>query len=213
MIERFDDVVQGTEDWKLLRLGLPTASNFATILADAKDGEASKTRRKLLYRLAGERLTGAPAEEYSNKYTDRGNRMEAAARDYYAFIRNVEVTQTGFIRNTIKGTNVIVGYSPDGLIGKKKALEIKTMAPDLLIAQLLKGDIMPPEHRAQVQGGIMVGELDEIDLMLFYRGMPKAPIFPVKRDPVFIKELSNSIEIFDHELRRLVEKIKAMGNG
>ena len=211
MIEYFPDVEQNTDEWRELRLGLPTASNFATIMAEGKDDDASKTRRKLLYRLAGEKLTGEPAEEYTNRSMQRGHVMEDMARDFYAFTRGVKVKRMGFIKNVLPGTQVVVGCSPDGMIGKKKALEIKSMAPDLLIAQLLKGDIMPQEHRAQVHGVMLVGELDKCDLMLFYRGMPKAPIFEVGRDEKYIKELSNGIEIFDHELRRLVEKIRAMG--
>jgi putative phage-type endonuclease len=201
------DCEQGSDEWKTLRVGLCTASNFSVIMAEGKDGNVSKTREDLLFDLVGERFTGEPAEdEFSSWAMERGKVMEAEARSFYEFTQQVTVKQVGFIRNTLPGTKVIVGCSPDGLVGKKKGLEIKTLKPRLLIRRYEKGQIMPTEHRAQVQGTMLVAELDEMDLMLFYRGMPKPMIFTVKRDEVYLKQLSNEIERFDHELRRLVQK-------
>jgi hypothetical protein len=48
-------------------------------------GEPSKTRTEYLYRLAGERITHEPSETFRSFDMERGQYMEAEARDYYAF--------------------------------------------------------------------------------------------------------------------------------
>lgn len=198
---------QGSAEWFQARLGLPTASNFAMVL---RDGE-SKTRDEYMRTLAGEILTGVPAETYKNSSMARGNEMESEAREHYARTNFGEVERVGFMRRKLPSGRY-VGASPDALIAKRRgALEIKTLLPKLMIERLVKGAGMPPEHRAQVFGTMFVGELDFVELILFYRGMPVTPKFKVGRDERFIKEISDAVEVFDHECHRLVNKIKAMG--
>ena len=63
------------------RMGIPTASQFATVLAKGE----GKTRRTYMMKLAGEIITGEPMESFSNEHTERGHEMEPEARDLYAF--------------------------------------------------------------------------------------------------------------------------------
>jgi hypothetical protein len=211
-IEVFADVEQGSPEWWALRLGIPTASRFAAVCATGKDGTVagSLTRSKLMRVLAGEILTGEPSEQFTTAAMDRGNAMEAEARDYYARTHFAELTRVGFIRRRLPSGR-FVGCSPDSLVGKGKALEIKTARPDIIIEIGDKGTGFPPEHRAQVQGTMWVADLDVVDLMIYYRGMPYAPMFTVLRDDVYIRELSDSVEIFDWELHKLVERERAKG--
>ena len=211
-VEIFEEVEQGSEEWINLRLGVPTASNFSLIMADAKDGEASKTRARYMHMLAGEILTGRPAEgKIITAAMQRGKDMEPEARQHYLDRHFVEMRHVGFIRRRLPSGR-FAGCSPDALLGDRKALEIKTMAPDLMIERLEKGAGMPPEHKAQVQGTMWVGDLEECDLLLFYSGMPIAPKFTCIRDDHYIRELANAVEIFEFETRRLVEKIRSMGS-
>lgn len=206
MIEVFD-VEQGSGDWFKLRLGLPTASNFDSIMASGRDDGPSLTRTGLMYRLAGEILTDVPAETFSNKAMERGKEMEPEARELYSGSTGAKLERVGFIKNTI-GRGCIVGCSPDSLVGKHGALEIKTRAPEGLIPVLLKG-VFPLEFRPQCQGTLMVTERKWIDLVVYYRGMP--PLFVrQERDEAYIKTISDAVEIFSHELKRLVEKLRAM---
>jgi hypothetical protein len=199
-MEIFDDIEQGTEAWLRLRAGIPTASVFSALLASGRGGGESKTRQTLLYKLAGERLTGEPAENYTNQFMDRGHAMEDEARQHYAFVRDCEPKQIGFIRNGK------CGCSPDALIGDDGMLEIKTAAPHILIPLLLKGEA-PPEHKAQLQGNLMVAERKWIDIIVYYRGM-KPLIIRETRDEGYISELRNAVDVFDLELRKLVERLK-----
>ena len=151
---------QGTPEWFQSGSGIPTASRFATVLASGRGGAESKTRRKYLLQLAGERLTGQPMESYSNGHMERGKEMEAEARELYALVRDVEPVAVGFMR---RGD---AGASPDALIGTDGLLEIKTKLPDLQIEVLL-ANRLPPEHVAQVQGQIWIRGRDWCDFVLY----------------------------------------------
>jgi hypothetical protein len=94
---------QGSEEWFAARLGIPTASQFQTIMAKGRDGGDSKTRRTYMMKLAGEILTGEPMDSFSNEHTERGHEMEPDARNLYAFMRDCEPQCVGFIRNGQKG--------------------------------------------------------------------------------------------------------------
>lgn len=206
-----DQFEQGSERWFGLRLGIPTASCFSMVLAQSKDGGERLTREKYKRILAGEILTGRPGEgKLVTAAMQRGKDMEAEAFDHYVARHFASVRRVGFIRRRLPNGRW-VGASPDGLVDVRKGLEIKTMAPDLMIERLERGSGMPSEHRAQVQGEMWVGDLEEMDVMLFYSGMPVAPKFTVRRDEVYIRELSRAVEVFDFELHQLVEKIRRMG--
>lgn len=210
-VEIFEDLEQGTPDWFEARRGLMTASNFAVIMREGKDGDASKTREGLLYDLAGEILSGYPAEEtFKSAAMKRGNDMEPEAREYYERTNFATVRRVGFAKRKLPN-GIIIGCSPDSLVGDDGALEIKTMIPKLLIPRILKGAPPPPGHRAQLHGNLWVLDRQWIDLLIFYRGREK-PLqqkFRIQRDDVYIKtEIAPAIEQFDYELRQIV---KSMG--
>lgn len=208
LVEIIEDFEQGSREWLQVRLGIPTASNFSMVMR----GADSKTRDEYMRKLAGEILTGAPAEgKLITASMQRGNDMEPEARDYYARTNFGDVERVGFIRRRLPSGR-FCGASPDALIGKRRgALEIKTMAPHRMIERLVNGAGMPTEHRAQVHGTLWAGELDFVELILFYRGMPIVPKFKVGRDETYIREISNAVEVFDSELHKLVQKIRSMG--
>lgn len=194
------DVEQGSPEWFACRLGIPTSSEFATVLAKGKNGGESKTRRTYMLKLIGERLTGEAQESYTNAHMERGKIMEEEARNAYAFLTDNEPSRVGFIRNGGKGC------SPDSLIGNDGLLEIKTKLPHLQLEVLL-GREMPPEHTAQVQGEIWTSEREWCDFTSYW---PKLPLFVkrIYRDDVYIKTLDKAVEIFLNELTDLQAKIR-----
>lgn len=200
-IEIFD-VEQGTDAWHKCRLGLPTASMFATVMASGKTpGSPSLTRAKYMRELVGERITGTPNEGYTNAHFDRGKAMEAEARDLYAFVHDQPLEQVGFIRNEDRGC------SPDSLSGKSGMAEIKTALPHILIETLI-ADRPPPEHKAQCQGNLWVAEREWIDLIVYW---PKMPLFVKRlyRDEPYIAEMAKAIRLFNEELAELEAKIRS----
>ncbi len=208
-----EDYPQGSEQWFGLRLATPTASVFRTIMATGEDGDEAKTRRRLLYRMAGEHFSKKPATTYENDAMRRGRTMEAAALQDYAFTRGVEVERVGFIRRTIKRppfTDLVVGCSPDGVVGKNKIVQVKTMEPELIVQMIDRGTF-PSEHRAQVQGELWVTGRQTGDLKIFFDGCPLGRTFTLTRDDAYIAQIRSEVEKFDYELRRLIDRIKAKG--
>lgn len=194
---------QGSPEWLRARLGLPTASEFATVMAKGKDGGASLTRKKYLHQLAAEILTDEPAENYTNAHMERGKMQEDEARRLYAFMHDAEPQRVGFIRNGAKGA------SPDALIGADGGLEVKTRLPHLQV-ELLLLDRMPPEHRAQVQGNIWIAEREWWDVAIFSPGLP---LFVCRdyRDDGYIANLAGAVERFNAELAEIVERVRRYG--
>lgn len=214
IIEIIDDVEQGSLEWHEHRRGIATASVFSTIMASGKDGGDSLGRTKLLRTLAGERITGEVSESYSNAAMDRGKRMEAEARSHFELTHGfAECRQVGFVRRTISnplGNDWIVGCSPDSLIGNDGLLEIKTMAPHLLI-ELLERGRFPSEHKAQCHGSLWVTGRKFCILKIYYRGMPVSPEFRIERDDVYIQEIKNAVETFEWEVAQLEARIRKWG--
>lgn len=193
---------QGTDEWRMLRLGIPTASNFAEVMAKGKDGGKSITRRKYLLTLLGERLTGEVVDGYSNAHMERGKVMEAEARDLYTFRTDAAIQQVSFVRND----EVSAGASPDALIGADGLLEIKTRLPALQLDLLLSGGL-PAEHKAQVQGQLLVTGRQWVDFVSYW---PKLPlhIVRVERDEPYIATLRQAIADFNGELAALVGRFR-----
>lgn len=202
-IEVFD-CPQGSDDWFRVRLGLPTASEFGTVMAKGKDGGASLTRAKYLRTLAAEIITGEPSESYSNAFMERGKAQEDEARRLYAFaFASDPPEQVGFIKNGPKGC------SPDALLGADGLLEIKTRMGHLQV-ELLLSNKFPPEHRAQVQGGLWVTEREWCDLTVYSPGLPLY-VSRQYRDDEYIKSLADSVDRFNEELGRVVDRVQRYG--
>lgn len=194
------DCEQGSHDWFAARLGIPTASQFGTIMASGRSGSESKTRRAYMLKLAGEILTGDPMDSFSNSHTDRGHEMEPEARRYYAFQTDAEPQLIGFIRNGPKGA------SPDSLVGHNGLLEIKTKLPHILLDVILRGDF-PAEHKAQCQGQLWVAEREWIDLVCYWPKMP-CHIVRAYRDEDYIKQIAAAVDQFNEELAAIVAKFQ-----
>jgi hypothetical protein len=197
------DCDQGTPEWFAARLGIPTASEFHTVMAIGPKGGKSLTRVAYLNKLVGEVLTREPMQNFVSADMERGKIMEDEARDLYSFTRDIELDRVGFIRNGDKGA------SPDSLIGDDGGLEIKSAAPHIQVARLL-ADQVPSEHVAQVQGNIWVAEREWWDFVSY---CPKLPIFikRVYRDEDYIKSLALHVDNFNAELRQTVDYIRRYG--
>lgn len=202
MIQLFNDIEQGSPEWFAARSGIPTASMFSAVMAKGRSGADSKTRKTYMLNLLGERLTGELQPSITTPDMERGKVMEAEARTLYEFQSDNEVKEIGFIRNGEKGS------SPDGVIDSNGCIEIKTKKPALQLAVLLKGE-MPPEHKPQVQGHLLVGEYEWCDFISYWPKL-KPMIKRIYRDEEYIKTLSEQIDIFNEEMAQLEQKIREM---
>lgn len=194
------DCTQGSPEWHQARLGIPTASNFKSVLAKSAE---MKMRKTYMHRLAGEIITGVPAETYQSADMARGNIMEDEARNAYAFTHDADPQRIGFVRN---GN---CGCSPDSFLGADGILEIKTQKAELLVATI-EADKFPSEHVAQCQGTLAVTGRKWADLCIYWPGMPLF-VKRAYRDEDYIRALMDELARFNFELNGLVERIRRYG--
>lgn len=200
MIEIFD-CEQRSEAWYKARLGIPTASEFQTVLRDVN---TSKTYNSYIKKLAGERLTGEPMKHYQNTAMDRGHAMEDEALDKYAFLKDTKIEKVGFI----KDTKLNAGCSPDGLISKDGMVEIKTAEPHILI-DIILADKFPAEHVAQSYGNLYISGRQWIDIGIYW---PKMPMFVKRlhRNEQYDAELLSAINRANREIEKIVQAMNAL---
>lgn len=197
---------QGSAAWFEARRGKLTASEFGKIMAES---EERKGRLTLLRTLAGETVSGRVAEGYVNGYMQRGKDQEAEALDWYARTRFVDIERVGFIYDPDRAA----GWSPDALVGKRGAVEVKTAAPHLLIPLLEKMERKewPNEHKAQCQGGALwVGRRWWVDLVIYFPGMPKF-VMRAERDEHYTDKLAREVASFNKDLANLVTRVRGFG--
>lgn len=111
---------QGTEQWLAERAGKPTASAASKLITST--GAASKQLFDYADKLAAEMYVGHSLDnQWGTRATERGTLTEPEARDWLAFTRNIDITETGFVLSACKR----FGASSDGLIGDDGLGEFK----------------------------------------------------------------------------------------
>lgn len=191
------DIEQRSPEWYEARLGKATASRFKDILAKIGRGEAA-ARRNYRAQLVVERITGQQAERFTSSYMEWGTETEDLARITYELRSGNRVEQVGFIEHP----DIAAGASPDGLIGKDGALEIKCMNTANHI-DVLRNQSVLPEYIPQIQGQLWITRRKWCDFVSFEPTMPaNAQIFieRVYRDDAFIKNLLVETSLFLHEV-------------
>ena len=189
---------QCSDAWFKAKLGIMSTSHFSDILAKGK----GKTRRSYMTRLCGEILTGVHRETYSNADMRRGIEQEPEARREYEFVTGRSVDTIGF------AVNGRYGCSPDGLVGSYGGMEIKCVIPSTQTETLLRNG-MPPAHKAQVQGCMLIMECGFWDFVSYSPLMErKLFIERIYRDGVYIVKLQEALALFYGELTEMVEQIK-----
>ena len=194
------ECVQKTPEWYSARCGMPTASSFDKIITS--EGKQSKQRTKYIYQVAGESITGVPEETYQSGAMLRGVEMEAEARAYYSLVNDTDIQQVGFCISE----DIQCGASPDGLIGERGLIEIKCPNLATHVGYLLEGKL-PTDYFQQVHGELFVTDRDWCDFVSYYPGI-RPFILRVKRDDVFIEQLSKELKLFCQELNLVIGKIK-----
>jgi len=203
---RVVDCEQGTEEWRLARAGVPTASNFSRILTP-KTLKRSASHRDYINELVAERLMGIPLDDtFVSDWAERGKELEERAFAYYEMDRECDVFKVGFVlHKTLR-----VGCSPDGLIANGVGgLELKCPKPSTHVGYLLDG--LSDKYRCQVQGSLWVTGLEWWDLMSFHPDLPPA-ILRVERDDKFMAAFDREIKTFcqsvDECERKITEQLR-----
>ena len=159
-IKYYDELLQGTDEWLQARCGIVTASVVKDLFTSKFKLAANKTVDNLAYKLASERITGV-VEMTGNFYQmERGHVEEEVARDIYS-AKRTPVTECGFVTNNKHG--VMIGWSPDGLVGEDGCIEIKSRINKLQVQTIIEQET-PSEYMCQIQTALLVSERPWIDL-------------------------------------------------
>ena len=205
-----DEIKQNSPEWKLLRLGIPSSSQFSRILTPK--GIRSKSWPGYVDELAIETLSG-----YSNTFESwqmkLGHIQEPDARWLYGQMHSVEVQEVAFI---FKDEKRRVGASTDGLVGKSGIFECKGGEGKTHMARLRDFKANPSkfetsfvnEHFCQIQGELYVTEREWADLFAYFPGMRPLE-FRVHRDEKWINILDQELEHFYIDLNDAIEFARA----
>lgn len=209
-----DDMVQGTAEWHAMRLGKVTASRVADVIAKTQKGFGA-SRAKYAGELIAERLTGSPAERFSNAAMAWGTEQEPEARKTYEFYRDTDVVQVAFVSHPVIGDS---GASPDGLVDVDGLLEIKCPETHTHIETLLNKEV-PSKYVTQMMWQMACTGRKWCDFVSYDPRLPESMRFfcrRVHRDDALIAELEKDVVAFLNEvrgkvieLRRLYEEPKA----
>lgn len=227
---------QGTPEWFEARKGIPTASEFSTVLAEGKEGllpvaimdamvKNGCTAEQLAAAVKAARARGASPSQARLKYLRtlageiiRGTPEEEGFTNAAMERGKVMEAEARDLYAFARGVEPIevgfvrngnAGASPDSLIGDDGGLEIKTALAHIQIERLQKGEL-PTEHKAQVHGNLWITERAWWDFVSYSPGLPPL-IVRVERDEAYIAKLAGAVDAFNSELAEVVEKVRKYG--
>ena len=197
---------QGSPEWLASRRGCITGSRFKDcrdykeltqkqILEGRRRGDPSLKLLGYAMDLARERCGGTAPGVYANAAMRYGTEQEPLARMFYEYSTGNTVEEVGFI-TTDDG---LFGVSPDGLIGDKGVLEIKTMVSSAtLFTAMVDGDLSA--YSDQCNGYMWLLGVQWVDLVLWAPdladvGMGSKTI-RITRDEDAIEELESDLITF-----------------
>ncbi len=203
-----DEIIQGTDEWKMLRLGKVTASRVKDIVATTKTGY-STSRDKYMTQLLLERLTNTVAESYTNDAMGWGVEQEPFARAAYEAAKSVMVDQVAFVNHPIIE---MAGASPDGLVNDDGLVELKCPMSHTHLESLLGG--LDDQYKVQVQWQMACTGRKWTDLCSFDPRFPAELQLVIKRferDDAYIATLEKEVIKFLAELDDKIDKLKKTG--
>jgi putative phage-type endonuclease len=203
-----NDIQQGTEEWKRLRLGRVTASRVADLMAKTKSG-FSASRANYMAQLIAERLTDTVAESFTNAAMQHGTETEPEARSAYEFYQAAVVDQVAFVEHPKIEQ---AGCSPDGLVGDDGLVEIKCPNTATHLETLL-GQSVPTKYVLQMQFQMACTGRKWCDFVSYDPRMPENMRMFVKRlarDDAAIKEIEDAIAVFLLEMAVKLSQLNSL---
>lgn len=200
---------QGSPEWHAARAGVITASNFA--LARERTAKGNRTARSEAYafRLALERIGGAPLEEpqFIPWQARRGQLLEPMAARLYELQTGNTITPIGFVTSDCGR----FGASPDGFVSDDSGVEFKAfLNADKLADILLTGDISTCID--QVQGGMWLTGRSTWDFGLLCPVLAAIgrtlTMLPIERDQGFIDKLEADLVEFHNYVETIMAELR-----
>lgn len=171
------EALAGTANWHAARRGCLTASRMADAIAVLKTGKPSESRRKLMFDLLAERMSGVAVEHYVTPAMEWGIAHQADATAAYE-------AETG----ELVGPEVFVlhpsidwfGATPDGLVGASGLIEIKCPTTPKHLAWVMAGEV-PDEHKPQMLAQLACTGRQWVDFVAFDPRVQKGPQLFIRR--------------------------------
>lgn len=201
-------VLQGTPEWFEQRRGKVTASRIADLMAKTKSGY-STSRQNYLMQLLCERLTGKVEEGYKSTAMQRGNDLEAEARNWYQLETGESVKEVSFIDHPEIN---FAGASPDGLVGAEGLIEIKCPNTATHIETPRKKEPIDRYYK-QMQWQMAVTGRKWCDFVSFDNRLPDNLAYFCKRiprDEAVIQEIEQEVQAFLLELDVTIAELSVM---
>jgi putative phage-type endonuclease len=202
-----EEIIQGSDEWKQLRLGKVTASRVADMVARTKSGYGA-SRANYAAQLIAERLTGVVAESFTNAAMQHGTDTEPEARNAYCFYSGCSVQEVAFVPHP---TIADAGCSPDGLVGDDGMVEIKCPNTATHLDTLL-GQSTPAKYIDQMQFQMSCCGRKWADFVSYDPRLPENMrlfVRRVSRDDNRIAELESEAALF---LKEIAAKIIQLEN-
>jgi putative phage-type endonuclease len=201
---------QRTNEWFQARCGKATASRIADAIARTKTGWGA-SRANYMAELIAERLTGSPAERFTNAAMQWGVDTEGEARMAYGLSTGDDVIEVGFIDHPALPMS---GASPDGFVGDLGLVEIKCPNTATHIETLI-GQTIPSKYETQMLWQMACTGRRWCDFVSYDPRMPDDMRLFVRRfhgDGAEIARLETEVRVFLAEVEakqaQLIEAIR-----
>lgn len=197
------NVEQGSVPWYTLRLGIPTASCFEKIVTPG--GKLSAQSKDYACLLVAEKLLNRSLVSLDGlEWIERGRELEPEAIKAYEFEIDQDTQPVGFITTD----DLMIGASPDRLVGDKGLLELKCPAPQTQVSYMHFG--FGDKYKPQVQGQLLVSGREWVERVAYH---PEFPLYRQRdeRDDAYIALLEKSLREFNEMRLDMLEKIGKLG--
>lgn len=201
----YPDIPQNSKEWRELRAGRATASNFDKIMTPKKMKYSDQAEGYMCELIAACFETDVEeVPQFDSFWTKRGRELEPLARLELAKITSMEVHQVGFCLHE----NGILGCSPDGLLKSDGEYfaggEFKCPMPATHV-EYMKDGVLPDEYKLQCHGSMLVTGLKEWHFLSFCPGMQT---FYIRVTPdEFTEKLAECLDRFVAEYKAMHERL------
>jgi hypothetical protein len=196
---------QGSEQWEVMRMTRPTASNFGRIITPKK-GQLSTSHRDYACELVAKQI-GVFTEPPPSYWMEWGTEHEPQAVEVYCQRLGTEAEHVGFV---LPDDTDDYGGSPDALVADRKGLlEVKCPKPETLIRYHWDG-VLPETYIAQVQGLLLITGCEYAD---FFAWHPELQPFYLRVEPdeKFHDAMRDALSEFREALKELIAKVSKSG--
>ena len=204
---------QGSAAWLFERVGYVTASRFEDVIGKQKNGKYYAARETYLWELVIERITGAPSDHWTSTAMMWGTDCEVRSRMAFEGATGTILLPCGFVKHP---TEKWVGASPDALIGEDGGFESKSPFNSRYQLETIISGMIPPEHIAQVQGGMWVTGRKYWEFQSFDPRLPE-PLNRfnqrIVRDDAYIAALAAEVIVFAAEVELRVARLQEYAAG